>query len=421
MRNFLTAMLFLAAATPLRAADWPQWLGPRRDGSSEEIIAPWKKAPEIIWQQPVGEGHSAPVVANRKVYVFSKIADKDEEQVEAFDSFTSKPLWKQTCKRGPFKGLFGNGPRGTPTVHEGKIYTFGITGVLTCLDANDGKRLWEVDTLKQYNAANLFFGASCSPLIDGTNVVVNVGGKGASIVAFDKDTGKEVWKSLDDKASYASPITIGKGEKRRLVFLTAKGLVALRPDNGQPAWQYPFADTLAESSTTPVFIPGAPVLVDGQVVVSDILIGSSITLGTVALKIKDDTATKLWLNPDLTSYFSTPVALRRPYDLYMVTGTKPPALKTQAMLHNVSLDTGKWNWRRTDKVGSYHASLLRTGDDRLLLLEETGDLVLIDPSIDFYVPVARAKICGNTWAHPALANGRLYVRDNKELICVELR
>jgi outer membrane protein assembly factor BamB len=398
--------LFLAVSGS-HAADWPQWLGPRRDGSSTEIVTPWQQTPKILWKQAVGEGHSAPVVADGKLFIFAKVADKDDEQVEAFDAATGKPLWTQATQRGKFKGLFGNGPRGTPAVDNGKIYAFGITGVLTCLNASDGAKLWEVDTLKQYQAANLFFGVSGSPIVEGRLVLVNVGGKGASIVAFDKNTGKEVWKTLDDKASYSSPIAVGNGDARQVIFLTAAGLAAVAPKDGKELWQFPFQDALFESSTTPVLA-------------GDTLIASSITLGSVGLKLTGTKAEKLWENDALTCYFSTPVAVGKEH-VYLVTGTKPPALKTEATLHCIEAATGKKLWTRKNKVGTYHASMLRTGDNKLLLLEEPGNLALFDPDPKGYRELARAKICGETWAHPALAHGRLYVRDKKEVVCVELK
>src|SRR5439155_24409364 len=169
---------------------------------------------------------------------YSKVKDKDEELLETIDAKTGERLRQQTYDRGNFTSLFGNGPRGTPCVDGDKVYTFGITGILTCFDAAQGTRRWQIDTLKEYKAGNLFFGASCSPLVVGDHVLVNVGGKGASIVAFDKNTGKEAWKTLDDSASYSSPIAIGRGDARQIVFLTGKRLVALAPKDGDILWQF---------------------------------------------------------------------------------------------------------------------------------------------------------------------------------------
>jgi outer membrane protein assembly factor BamB len=390
------------------AGDWPQWLGPHRDGGSPEKVAPWKSAPKVLWHKPVGEGNSSPVVAEGRVFIHAKVPDKFLEEVVAFDAKSGKELWRKRYDRGKFSSLFGDGPRATPAVSAGRVYAFGITGLLTCYEADSGKQLWQVDTLKKFKARNLFFGMSCSPLVEGYHILVNVGAKGASIVAFNKDTGETTWKSLDDKASYSSPIALGKGKERQVVFLTGEGVVSVAPSDGTLFWRFPLKDKLFESSTTPVRS-------------GHFLLASSITYGSVGLRLKSKdgkpTESKIWKNRDLTSYFSTPVPVGTEH-IYMVTGTSPPSTKAEATLHCVETQTGKELWKRP-KVGKYHASLLRTGDDKLLMLEEAGNIVLLDPSPKTYRELARSKVCGETWAHPALANGRLYVRDQKELICLQ--
>jgi hypothetical protein len=195
------------------------------------------------------------------------------------------------------------------------------------------------------------------------------------------------------------------------------GLRALSPSDGSLLWEYPFKDFLMESSATPVRM-------------NDLLIVSSITQGTVALRrdAKDGkpAAESVWKKPTLPSYFATPVPVGQDY-LYLVTGTNPLNLlnplgkkkKIQADLHCIEAKSGNVLWTRP-KVGTYHATLLRTGDDKLLMLEEAGDLVLIDPNPKEYRELSRARVCGQTWAHPALADGRFFIRDGKELICVQL-
>jgi outer membrane protein assembly factor BamB len=414
LRAILVLLLTCAAAP---AADWPQWLGPDRDASSPEKVAPWKGNLPVLWHKPVGEGHSSPVVAGGRVYLHTRVKGRDEEALTAYDAATGEQLWQTAYARAPYKGLFGSGPRATPAVVGGRVYTFGITGLLTCFDAGSGKRLWQVDTLKEFHASNLFFGASCSPLVAGDLVLVNVGGKGASVVAFHKDSGKVAWKALDDRASYSSPIAFGQAPGRgaiaqglpQVVFLTARGLVSLSPSDGSVFWRFPLEDRLSESSTTPVRA-------------GDILVGSSITVGSVGLRLGGKegkpSAALAWRNEALTCYFSTPVAVGKRH-LYLVTGTKPPAVFIESTLRCLETASGKELWQHRG-VGKYHASLLRTGDDRLLMLEEAGNLVLLEPSPKEYRELARAKICGNTWAHPALAEGRLFVRDDKELIGVRL-
>ena len=402
MRRILAIGFLLLIGTAATAADWPQWLGPKRDGGTTEVVKPWKEPLKILWKTPVGEGHGGPVVANGKAYLFYRTLKQNEEVLAAFDLDTGKPAWSTPYPRRETKILFGNCPRGVPCVTDGKIFTFGITSILTCFDETTGKILWQVDAEKEYQAPTLKFGSSCSPIVVGDHVIVNVGAKGASIVAFDKKTGKEAWKARDDAASYSSPLLYDHAGSPRIAFLTARGLVALNPKSGTVLWQHPFVDFLFESSCTPVLV-------------GDKLLISSITAGCVLLdEDSDGKVSKVWSN-SLNCYFSTPVAVGKD-SLYMVTGS---LLGKTAVLRCVDAKTGKERWSR-DKVGTYHATLLRTGDDKLLMVEEKGDLVLFEPNTEKYAELSRSKICGNTWAHPALSNGRLYIRDAKDLICVEL-
>jgi outer membrane protein assembly factor BamB len=391
------------------AEDWPQWLGPRRDGSTAETVALWKGPLEAVWRLPVGEGHSSPVVAGGKVFLLTKVKDREEEELAAYDAAGGKLIWKRAYPRGAFRSLFGAGPQATPAVEGGRVCTFGATAILSCFDAGSGRRLWQVNTLEKFKGKNLFFGAACSPLVEGGMVFVNVGAPGASVAAFTADRGELAWKALDDPASYSSPAAFGPGDRRQLVFLTGKGLVSLRPADGTVFWKFPLVDRLMESSTTPVHF-------------GDRLVASSITYGSVALDLvrrggKPDVR-QAWKNDSLTSYFTTPVATGD--ELYIVTGSIPgPLTKPEAILRCVDLASGKVHWSHKG-VGEYHAALLRTGDGKLLMLEEGGTLVLVQPDAKGYRELARAKICGHAWAHPAVAGGRLYVRDESELVCVRL-
>lgn len=395
------ALLALALTPALLAADWPQFLGPTRDSSSPEKVAPWTAAPKVLWRQPVGDAHSSPVVADGVVYAFYQPRGKDADALAAFDAKTGEKKWEKSYDREKFTPPFGTGPRGTPAVDGGKVYTLGGTGILTCWDATTGDITWKVDTLKEFNAKNLFFGVSTSPTVVGNSVVVMVGGKGAGIVAFDKATGKPVWKATDDPASYASPLRLGEGADARLVFLTGSHLRAVTAD-GKELWAVPFKDKLNESSTTPVQAGG-------------LIVGSSVTAGSVGVKPGDKPETA-WKNEKLTCYFSTPVEVGE--HLYMVNGVAS-LINPSIVLRCVESATGKVLWTR-EKLGKYHAALLKTGDNRLLMLDDAGHLALLQPDPAGYKELCRAKICGPTWAHPALSDGRVYVRDEKELICVQL-
>jgi outer membrane protein assembly factor BamB len=401
----LAAVLLTAAVAA--AADWPQWLGPNRDSGSSEKVAPWKKDLKPEWKKAVGEGHSSPVVANGKVYLFTRVGKEDKEALTAYDAKTGEVAWTFSYDRGPFTSQFGLGPRATPTVVDGKFYTFGASGMLYCIDEVKGKEVWHVDTLKKFKAKNLGFGMSCSPLVEGDFVLVNVGGEGASVVAFKKDTGEVAWKALDDKASYSSPIATGKGKERQVVFLTAAGLVSLNPTDGSVFWKVPLVDLLNESSTTPV-------------TVGEVLISSSVTFGSLGVKLESKdgkpTGTQLWKNASLTCYFSTPVAVGKDY-VYMVNGVLSLTSPVTSTLRCVDVKTGEEKWKK-EKIANYHAALLRTGDDKLLMLDDKGNLSLLDPSPEGFKELAKSKVCGPTWAHPALSNGRVYLRDEKELMCI---
>jgi outer membrane protein assembly factor BamB len=347
------------------------------------------------------------VVSKETVFLHTRVPGKDTEEVQAFDCRNGQVRWTTSYPRTPFANPFGNGPRSTPAVVGDRIFTFGITGVLSCFNVSSGEKIWQKNVLEDFKAPNLIFGVSCSPIVLEDQVLVNVGAPSASIVASSADSGATLWKSLDDPASYSSPIAIGTGNGREVVFLTQKGLVGLRPGDGHVLWQHPLVDRLSESSTTPVL--------DGN-----ILLASSVTFGTLGLELTADGANRavkqLWKNSELTCYFSTPVPVG-PDHVYLVTGRLLPPPKVT--LHCINVRTGKELWTKPN-VGRYHASLIRTGNGKLLMLDDSGILILLEPDPKEYRELARSKVCGPTWTHAALANGRLYVRDDKELICLEL-
>lgn len=391
----------------LSAADWPQFLGPNRNNTSPDSVAPWTGKLKPAWKQPVGDAHSSPVVADGVVYAFYQPRGKNADALAAFDAASGKQLWEKSYDREEFTPQFGVGPRGTPSVVGGKVYTLGGTGVLACWDAKTSDVAWKVDTLREFKAPNLSFGISSSPLVSGGKVFVNVGGKGAGMVAFDAATGKVAWKAGDDGASYASPIAVEGGGVKQVVFLTAAGLVAVDPDRGTEYWRQPFKDLLQESATTPLFADG-------------LLVGSSVTLGSVALKVTEKggkpAVSQAWRSAQLNCYFSTPVQVGKD-SLYMLNGKL--SINPSITLRCVDLATGKVRWEKAN-VGKYHAAMVRTGDNRLLVLDDNGYLALLEPDAKEYKELARSKVCGPTWAHPALAGDRLYLRDEKELICVPI-
>lgn len=394
--------LLMLVAGVAQAGDWPQWLGGNRDGISTEKVAAWKDALKPTWKVKVGEGNSSPVVVNGVVYLHTKVAGKDAEQIQAFDAKTGDEKWKQSYDKTPFAPKFGEGPRATPTVVDGMVYTFGNTGVLACWEATTGKPVWKIDTLKDPKKDNLFFGLSASPLVAGDLLIVQAGiGGSKGLKAYDRKTGKEAWTAGDDAASYAAPVLIDN----EIVVLTGANLTGISL-KGTVNWKVPFKDLLNESSTTPIKS-------------GDLYIAGSVTAGSIGVKLnKDSSGVKpevVWKNQRLTCYFSTPVPVSKEH-FYVVTGTITNPAVT---LRCVETATGKEVWSKP-KVGKYHAALYRLADGHLLMHDDGGQLALLKPNVKEYEEVARSKVCGATWAHPALANGMLYVRDDQELIAIKL-
>jgi outer membrane protein assembly factor BamB len=246
------------------------------------------------------------------------------------------------------------------------------------------------------------FGVATSPTVVGKHVIVMVGGKGAGIVGFDKDTGKVAWQATDDGASYASPIVV-QGKTPELVFLTAANVRAVTADSGKELWKVPFVDALLESSTTPVKA-------------GDLYVVGSVKSGSIGVRVNGTEAERVWANDKLTCYFSTPVAVGE--YLYMVNGEAkfPGGTLT---LRCVETKSGKVMWDKKD-VGTYHAALLKTGDGKLLMHDDKGNLKLLEPNAKEYKELASSKVCGETWAHPAVCDGKIYLRDNKTLYCLQV-
>lgn len=416
MRLSVTLIALAFVPSPAHAADWPQWLGPNRDGSTPEQVRPWAAPPAVVWKAKVGEGHSSPVVVGDSVILHAATSPgaddpaevrQGHEYVTAFDARTGAVKWVGRLPKKPFQSQFGNGPRSTPAVAGGKVYALGVTGTLGCFDLATGKLLADpVDVVEETKGRVPYFGVATSPLVDGAVVWVMTGGSDAGLSGRDAATLKPIAKSLADAASYSAPIMTTISGAKQLVALTADAVYGIPPAGGAPHWRFRFKDILSESSATPVRA-------------GELLVVSSVTLGSVGLKpesVEGRPAVKeVWRNNALTCYFSTPVAVGG--DIYLVTGRLiPPPVAT---LHCVDAATGKTRWTRPN-VGKYGATIVRTGDNKLLMLEESGDLVLFEPNPEKFVELARAKVCGETWAHFAVAGGKLYVRDREALYCLDL-
>jgi outer membrane protein assembly factor BamB len=408
-RCFAAVFLTLALTPTLPAGDWPQWLGPKRDGGSSESVEPWKDAPKLLWKSKVGVGFSTPVIADGKVFVHARVNGKDREELIALDAKTGDVKWRTPYDRGPYNSVLNTGPQATPTVAGGRIYTYGITGFLSCFDADSGKQLWQVECFKKFKANLPQFGVCCSPLVVGNKVIVAVGGKGSSVAAFETESGEVAWQALDEPAGTSSPVLVVAGGKPGrlpdVTFMTTLRVVGLNPLDGSVNWEY--ALPFQPSGTQPT-----PLVMGDRVVTSTMTNGSTAIRVTAGEKVS---AEMLWQSKGLSGYFSSGVATKD--KVFLVTNTLKPV--PRADLACVDVATGKELWKQ-EKVGYFHFGLIRTANDKLLILDDAGTLKLLDATASDYKELCSAKVCDGTLVTQALSNGLLYARDADTVVCVEL-
>ncbi|HJZ55543.1 MAG TPA: PQQ-binding-like beta-propeller repeat protein [Gemmataceae bacterium] len=407
MRRFCLAFLLtFAPALALSAADWPQFLGPNRDGHSAETKLNWDwtgGGPPVAWKLDIGTGWAGPVVAGERLILFHRVGA--EEIVACLDPMNGKEKWtfRYPTKYSDDFG-FDDGPRATPLIAENRIFILGANGDLHAIELASGQKLWHRNLRADYAAPKGFFGVACSPLLAGGKLLVNVGAKGAGIVAFDPATGKEAWKATDDPASYSSPTVAEIGGKTLAVFLTREGLVALEPETGKVRFTHPWRPRLNESvnAATPL------------VWKDEIFLSVSYSTGGILLRAKGDALEEVWSNDrSLSCHYNTPVRVGE--YLYGVHGRQEGG---GAKLRCVEWKTGAVKWS-VDRFGV--ASLLAV-DGGLLALTEAGELIRFDASPDAFRERGRAAILGSpTRAAPALADGRLFARDGGKLVCVKLK
>ena len=249
MRHFVLCSAVIALALGVQAAayDWPQFLGPERNGvySGPALAETWAAGgPRVVWRKQVGQGFSGPVVVENRVILFHRVSNR--EVVESFDARTGMSQWQYgypTSYRDDFG--FDEGPRAVPVVANGVVYTFGAEGQLHAIELATGKRIWSEDTMGRFAVPKGFFGAGGSPLVENGLVLANIGGRNAGIVAFEAKTGKVVWTATNDAASYSSPVGATIAGHRYAIFFTRNGLVALDPATGKPQFERPWRARIA--------------------------------------------------------------------------------------------------------------------------------------------------------------------------------
>ena len=400
--KFLLPLLWLVVA--VRAADWPQFLGPTRDGVSLEtnLHLAWpKEGPKILWKTKVGEGWSGPVVVSNRVLLFHRVGEN--EVLDCFLTTDGARLWHAEYP-STYRDDFGfeSGPRATPAVDGPRVFTFGANGILSAWNVTNGANLWRVDTRKQFSSDKGFFGIACSPLIEGGAVILNIGGTGAGVVAFDQATGKVLWQTTSEEASYSSPVAATIGGQRRVFVFGRKNLLALDRD-GKLLWEFPWTPRIEAS------VSAATPLVIGE----NIFISASYGAGAALLRVAGAKPEVVWSGDDILSSHYSSIVHQRGF-LYGFDGRQ----EQRCRLRCVELATGKVRWSE-ERFGA--GSILVVGE-KLLLLTERGELLVAPASAEKFSPTARAQILGTDLrAHPALAGGLFFARDKGVLVAVDLR
>lgn len=396
-----------------RAGDWPQILGPHRNGVAvdEHLADNWPAGGPIpLWSRPVGSGFAGVSVSGDLAILFHRLGD--EEIVEALDLDTGRPRWKI-----PFPATYSpiisddNGPRATPVIDADRVFVYGAMGNLHCIDLASGNTIWSRDTFDDFHAkqasygepAEGFFGMASTPIVEGDKLLVNVGGQGqAGIVAFSRDTGQTVWKATGERASYSSPVAVTVNGVRHLIFVTRLNVFSVDPDTGDVRFQFPFG------RPGPTVNAASP-LVFGR----HLFVTASYGIGGVLAEIGGDEAEVIWRDSKtLASQYTTCIEHQgRLFGIHGRQDGRPADLRCFDPM------TRKMHW--TQPLFGY-ASLLKAGD-KLLILKTDGNLVLASANVNRYEELARARVSRTTTrALPALANGRLYVRDTRTLRCLRV-
>jgi len=434
-RTWLVAVGMCVPALPLAlAADWPQWMGPNRDGVWPEtgIVQKFPRGgPKVLWRQPIAGGFAGPAVAEGHVYVHDYLTDSDfrkvtspsarpqlqgKERVHCFDANSGKLLWKHEYD-APYRISYPAGPRCTPAVADGKVYTLGAEGRLFCLDTATGKPIWNKDLKTLYKFETPIWGFCGHPLVDGKKLIVLAGGKNSVAVAFDKDTGKELWTAVSAREpGYCPPTLIEAGRRRQLLIWSADGITSLDPETGKDYWFVALAPNYGMSIMAPRKH-------------GDLLFAGGIGGRCVVLKLDPvkPAVTEVWRGEKGIGVYpvnSTPFVENGV--IYGVDQTGD--------LRAVELATGKILWQKTEpisgptRLNSGTAFLVKNGD-RFFLFNEMGELIIARLSPAGYEEIDRAKLLEATgtafgrdvvWSHPAFANRCMFARNDKEIICVSL-
>jgi outer membrane protein assembly factor BamB len=412
----------MGLATSSRGDDWPGWGGPQRDLAWREtgIIKKFSTDGLLprVWSTPIGEGYSGPAVANGRVFITDRQARKHTERIVCLDAKDGEVLWthEYECR---YTISYPAGPRSTPVVDSGRVYTLGAMGHLFCNSADHPGVQWQKNFVDDYQTTLPTWGMVPSPLVDGNQLITLVGGPDALVVSFDKGTGEELWRALDDKdVGYAPPMIFTFGGMRQLIVWHPAGVSALNPDNGKLYWHVPFKSQAGLTIATPRQIGNqlfVTTFYNGPLMIEVADDGRS---AKVAWKGNSDSEVK---TDGLHSIISTPV----------VTEAGIYGVCSYGQLRGLDVRTGKRLWETTAATGSgrWWNAFLIPHEDRYFLHNEQGDLIIAQLSPQGYEELSRAKLVEPTrevgrrmtiWSHPAFAMKSVFARNDKEIVRVNL-
>jgi len=403
-----STILLLAAAVFYNiasAADWPQWRGPNRDGIAKTSIKSWPKSLKQRWRVTVGEGHSSPIVSGQHVFQFSR--ENDRETVRCLELKTGKEVWKKQYnapyKMHPAARRHGKGPKSTPLVADGKLYTLGISGMLTCFDAKDGRVIWRKTFAGKFKNNSPLYGTATSPMLYKAMVIAHVGGHdGGALTAFDAATGAKKWAWDEDGPGYTSPVILTTGGTDHLITQTQNTVLSVDPKTGRELWRLPFKTDYEQNAVTPV-------------VFQDMVIISGYKLGVQCYKpIKSGQRWRpkeVWSSQAVSMYMSTPVLHGE-----LLFGMSH---RRSGQLFCASAKTGKIYWTNKGRTAK-NAALLVAGNS-ILVQKTDGEMLVIAASFERMDVKARYRLSHlPTWAHPALVGKSLLVKDKSTLFCYSL-
>lgn len=398
VRLFCVGVLTVFVVGHLHAQDWPQWRGPKRDGAVASFSEPsaWPERLEQRWRTEVGLGYATPVLVGKRLYLFTR--QGEEEVMQALDADTGKGLWR-TAYPASFSMVaatarHGAGPKSTPTFANGRLFTLGMTSIVTAFDANTGRQLWQT----RPTSAQPQFHTAMSPLVDGDLVIVHVGGPGAAaLTAFDMSRGTVRWSWDGDSPAYGSPIVVDLAGTRQVVTFTHQNLVGVSAKTGELLWRRPFTTPSNTTSQTPIVHKGMLIQAGRE---------NGITAFRVLQRDGKWATEDVWATKDVSLHMTNGVVVDGVlYGLSHLNSGQYFAL---------DLDTGAVLWKSEPRQAT-NAAMVSAGRT-IFALEDDAELVVVKANRDRMDVIRRYEVAdAETWAQPTISGSRIYVKDVSNL------